>query len=248
VSARAAVDQSLLHSRPFRRLLGASALGHLVFAAVLTFQSWRPLPDFDEPHVVFVAELPAAALPAPSPAKPAPARQQVKEIVIPDKPRPKPRPPQAKPVPAKPEPKPVESKPVAEPEPEAKPSQSASSLLDKLREEAKNREPRGVPQGSPEGKGEIAGILDAEKAAYVKKVQAAIEPHWLSAACQRQRSAPRWVVKVSSGGSASGISLGRSSGDRYCDDSAERAILKAQLPAPPRGVPVVLGINFEELR
>lgn len=247
MTAASAVDQSLLRSRPFQRLLGASALAHLVFAGVLTFQNWRPLPDLDEAHVVYIEELPAAALPAPSPAKPAPARQQVKEIVIPNRPKPKPRPPQAKPVPAKPDPKPVESKPVAEPEPEAKPTQNASSLLDKLREEAKNRQPRGVPEGSPEGKGEIAGILDAEKAAYVKKVQAAIEPHWLSTACQR-RAAPRWVVEVASSGATSGLSLGRTSGDRYCDDSAERAILKAQLPAPPRGVPVVLGINFEELR
>lgn len=247
MSAGVAVDQSLLRSRPFQRLLAGSALVHAVLAAILTFQNWRPI-DLDEENVVYIAELPAAALPASSPAKAAAPRQQVKEIVIPDKPKPKPRPPQAKPVPAKPEPKPVEAKPVAEPEPEAKPTQSASSLLDKLREEAKNRQPRGVPEGSPEGKGEVAGILDAEKAEYVKKVQAAIEPHWLSSACQSQSSAPRWVVRVDSGGGASGVSLGRSSGDRYCDDSAERAILKAQLPAPPRGVSVVLGINFEELR
>jgi outer membrane biosynthesis protein TonB len=150
-------------------------------------------------------------------------------------------------VPAKPEPKPVESKPVPEPEPKAQPTQASSALLDKLREEAKNRPTRGVPEGSPEGKGEVAGILDAEKAEYARRVRAAIEPHWISSACERQRTAPRWIVEVGSGGATSEISLGRSSGDRFCDDSAERAILKAQLPAPPRGIRVI-DINFEELR
>jgi outer membrane biosynthesis protein TonB len=245
VTAGTTVDGSLLQSRPFRRLLAASALAHLVLTLILTFGSWwRPLPS-EELEVVYVTELPAAALPTPSPQPPAPARQQIKEIVIPDRPKPKPKPPAAKPppVPARPEPKPIEAPPT--PEPERKPNPSASALLDKLRDEAKTRQPQGVPEG--QGTGERAGILDAEKAEYQRKVQAAIEPHWIKSACVRQQAAPRWIVELAPGGATSEVSLGRSSGDRYCDDSAERAILKAQIPAPPPGIRV-LSINFEELR
>jgi protein TonB len=244
VTAGSAVDASLLHSRPFQRLLGLSALGHLLVTLVLTFGSWRPLRPA-ELDVVYIDALPAAALPAPSQAKPAPARQQVAEVVIPRRPQPKPRPPAAKPppTPTRPEPKPAAAQPTPEP---PKPSASASALLEKLRDEAKSRAPQGVPDG--QGTGERAGVLDVEKAAYIREVQAAIEPHWIAQACFRQRSAPLWTVEVGASGRASDVTLGRSSGDRHCDDSAERAIHKAQpLPPPPAGIRA-LDINFEELR
>jgi protein TonB len=246
VIAGSTADASLLQNRTFRRLLVASVLGHVGLTVLLTFGSWHLLPRPEPLEVVYVSELPAAALPAPSQPKPAPARQQVAEVVIPRRPQPKPKPPAAKPppAPAKPEPKPVEAQPTPTPEP-AKPSPSASALLDKLREEAKSR-PQGVPEG--QGTGERAGILDAERAAYIRKVQAAIEPHWVASACFRQRTAPLWTVEISASGQASEVDLNRSSGDRHCDDSAERAIAKAQpLPPPPAGIRV-LDINFEELR
>jgi protein TonB len=238
-------ETSLLQSRAFRRLLVASAAAHLLVTLLLTFGSWRPLPDADL-DVVYVSELPASALPSPSQAKPAPPRQQVAEIVIPQRPKPKPKPPAAKPPPApqRPEPKPEAAPPTPEPPP--KQTASASQLLEKLRDEAAKRAPQGVAEG--QGTGARAGILDVEKAAYIRKVQAAVEPHWVSSACFRQRSAPLWTVEIAASGQASDIALGRSSGDRHCDDSAERAIHKAQpLPPPPAGIRV-LDINFEELR
>ena len=238
-------DASLLHNRTFQRLLVASALGHALLTFVLTYGSWHLFPQPAPLEVVYVDDLPAPAAPAPSQPKPAPPRQQVAEVVIPSRPQPKPKPPAAKPppTPAKPEPKPVEAQPT--PKPEAKPNPAAAALLEKLREEANSR-PQGVPEG--QGTGERAGIVDAERAAYIRKVQAAIEPHWVSSACMNQRAAPLWTVEIGASGQTSQVDLNRSSGDRHCDDSAERAIAKAQpLPPPPPGIRV-LDINFEELR
>jgi TonB family protein len=246
VTSGSRADAPLLHNPAFLRLLGLSALGHLLVALALGLASWRPLPSA-ELDVIYIDALPAAALPSPAAAAPpAPPRQQVAEVVIPRRPQPKPKPPAAKPppAPARPEPKPAAPQPPPEPPP--KQSASASEVLEKLRNEAQQRAPRGVADG--QGTGERAGILDVERAAYIRKVQAAIEPHWVASACVRQRSAPLWTVALSSGGVPSDITLGRSSGDRHCDDSAERAIHKAQpLPPPPPGIRA-LDINFEELR
>jgi colicin import membrane protein len=250
----------LLYNREFKRSLAGSALAHLLLALIVMFGGWRPSRT-DVLDVTYVDVLPSQAVPSPAPTKaapppppappkpapaePAPPRQEVAELVIPRRPQPKPKPPAAKPpsAPRRPEPRP-EPEPQAAPEPQQ--TASASQLLEQLRTEAAQRAGAATPEA--QGTGARAGILDVERATYIKKVQAAVEPHWVSSACVRQPGAPLWLVEVEPSGRASDISLERSSGNRHCDDSTERALQKAQpLPPPPPGIRA-LQINFEELR
>jgi protein TonB len=230
-------DASLLASPEFRRLLLWSCAGHLALAVALgasPLLRWRS--HLEAPvYVDIVTSLPEAAPPPqpappkPEPPKPAPEqppKQVVDEIVIPEKPRPKPK---ARPRTevAKPQPKP-------EPKPEKAPS--LEELMAELRKEAPP-----ARAAAPSG-----GVLDPERAAYKKRVEALVASNWVGARnCSARLSFPVWDVQLAASGEVQSASLARSSGDRYCDESAEQAIYKSQPLPPPPGAVRRLSVNFE---
>ena len=70
-----------------------------------------------------------------------------------------------------------------------------------------------------------------------------VHSNWSGA--QLCKAVPVFTLEVDESGALRDLELAKSSGDRYCDESAERAIRKSDpLPAPPRGaLALELGMN-----
>jgi len=241
--------ESLLESKAFRRLLAFSLAGHVLLFAALTFRPRSRAEVFTaNPVMVNVVAAPPAARPtAPKPvAKPAPKPPPPKPEV---KPEPPPPPPPPKPVVnevvipkepaplAKPKPKPAPAKPET-------PPKSAEQLLSELTQKVEAEHPDSVPEqappapelpeGPPTGVAGGPGTFDPAMAAWQGRVKALIHSNWSGA--QICKGTPVFDLDIDASGGLEDLSLATSSGDRYCDESAERAVRKSiPLPASPRG-------------
>lgn len=255
-----ASHETLLAQEDFRRLLLWSAGAHVLVAAWLV---WSPVfrPSSIEPAPVFVqvmdaprapaapAAKPAAAkpvskpappAPAPKPApaaKPAPARQKVDEVVLPAKPKELPK--------SAPKPNP--------------PAPTAQELLDRMRARAAAQEQAAPRANAPAAAVDPAagaaaasggaGRFDPEMAAYHRKIQTMLYANWVGANQFRHQPELRasFEVRVQPDGRIRAVRLVRSSGNRFYDESAERAILKSEpLPNPPRGE-ITLSLTFDPM-
>jgi TonB family protein len=236
VSAEAPVAGHLIEDSVFRKILIGSAVAHLLLGVLLVVSSgWRgsvrPAPIF----VDLVA--PPRARPAPTPpvvAKPAPKPVE-KAVVL--KPKPTPAP---KPAP-KPEPKapPRETAPVQEAAP------SAAEVLAKLRQQV-GPTPEAAPREVAKT-GNGGGRFDPELAAYHRRVRTLLQNNWAGVAAFRgqEKLMARFSVDLDPRGNVRSLSREESSGNRFFDDSAERAIRRsAPFPSPPRG-DITLDVVFE---
>lgn len=242
--------ESLLESRGFRRLLAFSLAGHLILFVILTLHP-RSSATLISPSPVMVSVVdvpkPAAAAvkkpaakppppkpePAPEPPKPKPV---VDEVVIPKEP---------KPLPAKPKPVP---KPVEKPEP----TKSAEELLAELTKkvEAQNPTPEPVAPPVPGPAAPIAGgpgTFDPLLSPWVARVQLVVRANWSGASLCK--GVPTFDIDVDAAGTLNDLSLAKSSGDRFCDESAERALRKSNpLPPPPQAMELRLNLQPEANR
>lgn len=199
----------------FRRLLAWSLGGHMTLALLAVI----PLPHLSSrrPPAVFVDLVAAPA------ARPRPAPRQVvaEPKVISDRPRPKPKP---KPAPAKPEP----------------PPPTAEEILAQLRAKhpARPEEPPSVVDRIRASVQRGSGRVDPILAAYTRKIESCVHANWVGASSYTHRSdlEVRFAVSVDSAGALTSVAIIGTSGDRFLDESAERAILKCEpFPPPPRG-------------
>ena len=230
MSTRYLPPGTLIEDAAFRRWLGWSAGAHLLAAmlwlvAPISRQAFIPAPP------VFVELVASAGRPA---ARPAPRRQIVDEpVVIPKQPKPEP----------KPKPK-VEPKPKAEPKPKVPPP-SAEELLARLRKKVDARTPaaaNSAEAASETGRGSPRGRLDPEMAAYERKLKALLYANWAGARAFRGQDdlVANFKVTLDPSGAVHSVSLVGSSGNRYFDESSERAIWKTRpFPPPPRGALVL---------
>ena len=246
--------ESLLESRTFKRLLAFSLAGHVLLFVGLTFRPFRNA-TLISPSPVMVS-----MVDVPKPAAAPPAAKKPVEKPPPPKPEATPEPPKPKPVvnevviPKEPAPLPAKPKPVAKPEPPAK---SAEEILAELTKkvEAENPEPEPVVQAKvePGPAAPIAGgpgVFDPLMSPWVARVKMVLNGNWTGAQLCKGRLA-HFTVDIESNGQLSDIELAESSGDRYCDESAERAIRKSNpLPAPPRGAmsAVQLDMNPKDIQ
>lgn len=215
----------LVQEQNFRRLLSWSlgvhllALGFWVVAPVT-----RRAPLLSAPVFVDIVAAPKAA------ARPKRARQVVDEpVVIPKQPKPLPKP--------KPKPKP-EAQPKA-------PPPSADELLAKLREKVEARDAALARSATATSAG--AGRFDPQMAAYQRKLKALLYANWVGAQVFRGRADlnARFQVQIDPSGGLGSVALVGSSGNRYFDESAERAIWKTRpFPRPPRGA-LTLTLDFD---
>ena len=244
--------ESLLQSRAFRRLLAFSLVGHVVvFLALVLRPAGRTQLISPSPVMIQVVSAPKSAAPKPAPAKPAPPPKEkpappepappppkpvVKEIVIPK---------DVKALPEKPKPKPA---PVEEKKP---PPPTAEELLAKMTEQVEAKEAAAAPQEAPkeapaatavEG---AAGAFDPLLSPWVARVRTLVRGNWSGASLCK--GTPQFDVDIDGGGQLTHIALAESSGDSYCDDTAERALRKSNpLPPPPRALSFTLSLNPKE--
>ena len=239
--------ESLLESRSFRRLLAWSLAGHVVLFLVLTFRPHSSAVLISaSPVMVNMVDLPRSAAP------PAAKKPDVK---------PPPKPPEAKPEPPKPKPAvneiviPKEPAPLAKPKPKpvekAEPTKSAEELLAELTKKVEERNPQPelppAPEpGPPAPLAGGAGVFDPVFSPWVARVKTAVRANWSGA--QLCKGIPVFNLEVGDNGKLRDIELSKSSGDRYCDESAERAIRKSDpLPPPPRGaLEIELGMSLKD--
>ncbi|MFI5314704.1 MAG: TonB family protein [Myxococcota bacterium] len=237
--------ESLLQSRAFRRLLAFSLAGHLLVFIGLVVHPPRS-DRLISASPIMVQLVPAAPKPAaaarPAPPKPEPApkaqpkppepapppKPAVKEIVIPK---------EVQPLPAKPKPAPAERK---------TPPPSAEELLQKMTERVEAQEAAtptpAPPADAPAATEGSPGAFDPRYSPWVARVQVVVRANWSGAAvCQ---GSPQFDVDIDAGGNLTRIELAQSSGDRYCDNTAERALRKSNpLPPPPQSGSFLLALN-----
>jgi len=239
--------ESLLQSRAFRRLLAFSLAGHvIVFLALVLRPPRSAMLISSSPVMVQMVSMPKSVAPKPAPAKPAPPPKEppkppepepapppkpvVKEIVIPK---------EVKALPEKPKPVPVEAK--------KPPPPTAQELLAKMTEQVEAKEaqnaPPAPPSEAPAASTEATpGTFDPELSPWVARVRIFVRANWSGASVCR--GVPEFDVDVDGGGQLSHIALTKSSGDSYCDDTAERALRKSNpLPPPPHAVSFTFNLN-----
>lgn len=227
---------TLLESARFRRSLVASGVGHLLLAAFLAF---APLVHRRAvtPTPVYV-DIVSPPRPRPAPAmkvQPAAAKPRVRQRVE--------QPVVLKPKPAA-KPKPAEPATPAEPEPASKVADapSAADLLARLREQV-GPETEVADQAERGGGGRFDPVL----AAYHRRVTGLLQSNWAGVAAFRgqQSLAAHFEVELDAMGGMVSLSKTRSSGNRFFDESAERAIRRSvPFPSPPRGA-ITLDVIFE---
>lgn len=221
---------ALIQLPEFRRVLVVSGTAHLllglllVVAPALRGPSLRPAPVFVE--IVEPARPKPAPRPAPMKAPPKPAPRQVVDQPVVLKPKPRPTP---------------EPKPRTEPRVEETPAPSAAELLARLRDRVGPEEAAARPAANGS-----RGRVDPLLAAYQRRVKAVLASNWTGVAAFHGQ--PELVagfrVQLDSSGAIRGIRLERSSGNRFFDQSAERAIRRSTpFPSPPRG-PTTLDVIF----
>ncbi len=200
-------------------------------------------------------------------AAPRPAPKVEAKVTPPPKETPAVRatpPPKVKPVPkAAPAPKPpVEAKAVEPAKPKEEPPAKQESVpdpeeadvkagLEEIRERlAKERAGEGIegPGGPPRG-GVSSVTLDLRHRAYYNQVWQILEEAWVLPSSARAETLRAIVsIGVDPAGKIIEIKFERRSGDRYFDESVERALAKvAQLPAPPEassGSTFRVGLRF----
>ena len=237
--------ESLLESRTFRRLLAFSLAGHVALFLVLTFQPHRTAVLISpSPVMVSVVDVPKPAAARPAAKKPAPPKPEVK----PEPPKPKPAVNEVV-IPKEPAPLPPKPKPVAKPEPAPKSAEELLAELTKKVEERNPPAPEPVAAAEPGPAAPIVGgpgVFDPVFSPWVARVKLAVRANWSGA--QLCKGVPVFNLEVAENGALREIELAHSSGDRYCDESAERAIRKSDpLPAPPRGaLALELGMNLKD--
>ena len=92
-----------------------------------------------------------------------------------------------------------------------------------------------------------AGRFDPQMAAYQRKLKALLYANWVGAQVFRGRADlnARFQVQIDPSGGLGSVALVGSSGNRYFDESAERAIWKTRpFPRPPRGA-LTLTLDFD---
>lgn len=236
--------ESLLESRAFRRLLALSLAAHVALFLIMTFRPHRSAVLISpSPVMVNVVDVPkpAGAAPARKPAaKPPPPKPEAK----PEPPKPKPKVDEIV-IPKEPAPLAAKPKPAAKPEPAPK---SAEELLAELTKKVEARNPPSQPaaEAAPGPAAPIAGgpgVFDPTLSPWVARVRTVVHSNWSGA--QLCKAVPVFTLEVDESGALRDLELAKSSGDRYCDESAERAIRKSDpLPAPPRGaLALELGMN-----
>jgi TonB family protein len=252
VSAFYEPPESLLESRGFRRLLAFSLAGHVLLFVVLTFRPpshatlISPSPvmvsmvDMPKPAAPAAVKKPAAKppppKPEPKPEPPPPPKPVVDEVVIPK---------ELKPLPTKP-------KPVPKPVEKAEPTKSAEELLAELTKkvEERNPTPEPVAKAEPGPAAPIAGgpgTFDPLLSPWVARVESVVRANWSGA--QLCKGVPTFDIDVEASGALNDISLAKTSGDRFCDESAERALRKSNpLPPPPQAMALRLNLHPEANR
>ncbi len=138
---------------------------------------------------------------------------------------------------AAPKPAPAEAK---------KPPPSAEELLAKMTEQVEAKEAANAPQEAPkeaptaiEG---APGAFDPLLSPWVARVRTLVRGNWSGASLCK--GTPQFDVDIDAGGQLTHIALAESSGDSYCDDTAERALRKSNpLPPPPRALSFTLSLN-----
>lgn len=237
--------ESLLESRAFKRLLAFSLAGHIALFLVLTFRPHRtPVLISTSPVMVNVVDVPKPAAAAPAAKKPA--------AKLP----PKPEPPKPKPkvnevvIPKQPAPLAAKPKPVERAEP---PPKSAEELLAELTKKVEERNPptatESAASAAPGPAAPIAGgpgVFDPVLSPWFARVKMVVHSNWSGA--QLCKGEPVFTLDVAENGSLRDLALAESSGDRYCDQSAERAIRKSvPLPPPPRGAMIFdIGMSLKD--
>lgn len=220
-------SQTLLASGEFRRLCLYSAIGHLLVVGSLWAAGLRTWASRVDPAPIFVDVV--AAAPAPEPAaRPAPQRE--KPVVIPRKPRPKPKP---------------KPKPQVEPEPE--PAEAPAPTAQQLLAQIRTRVGSVAPNATPSPAAGAGGRFDPELARYRQKVMVLLRTNWVGgrAFAAQPGLEVHYEVRIDGQGGIRSVSILHPSGNRYYDESAERAIQKsAPFPSPPRG-PLTLDVRFQ---
>jgi colicin import membrane protein len=237
--------ESLLESRTFRRLLVFSLVGHILVFLALTLRPFGRA-KLISPSPVMVelvgppkaaappkpAPKPPAAKPLPKPPEPAPApppKPMVKEIVVPKEPQPL----------AKPKPEPVVEKKAPPPTPE--------ELMAKISEKVEAQEAAAAAQKPPAEEAPPSAVqggpgeFDPLFSPWIANVQVRVRANWSGASmCTGE---PKFNVDVGADGRLSNIELAESSGDKSCDASGERALLKSNpLPPPPHAISLTLNL------
>jgi len=235
--------------RAFRRWLLLSALAHAALLVVFGLTPRpagrvSPLPAVVKVNLLAAPGSPAPRAPAPK-AKPKPAPAPPKPVPAPPK---APEPPAPKKVllpteparsaePAKPKAKPAPKPP---PAPRADPKESYRDVLAGLREAAGEPEPQpvAVAQAEPLPGGPVGGVgvpISAEEAAWRRRAKLHVHRAWVLAPGFRMQALETEVrVRLGPGGHVVDLSVSRSSGNPWYDESVERAIRKASpLPKPP---------------
>ena len=207
---------SLTQRPEFRRFLLGSLTGHAVLFSMLL-----AAPGLERamrpPAPVYVDLITVA--PAAKP-KPAPRQKLDQPVVLKAKPKSKP---QAAP------------KEVLAPKEKPKEILSAAEILSRLREQVGDEPETTTRTAAP-------GRFDPQMAAYQRRVHVVLRSNW--AGFRGENLVARFEVEVDGEGRVRSLRATTSSGNRYFDESAERAIrLSDPLPRPPRG-PVTLDVGF----
>jgi len=213
--------EPLWGSDRFRRLMGWSAGAHLLALLMMLFGG-APWSRSPAQSVVFVDVI-AAAAPEPAPAVRLKKQVVDEAVVIPKQP---------KPVVKKKPPKKVEAKPKPKP-----PGPSAQELLTQMRErQAASTVVADIrSKHEAQQRGGRAGRVDPLAARYIAGIEGCMWSKFTWPHAERRPSGElHFHLDIDASGRALGVKLVRGSGDRFVDESAERAIWKCQpFGAPP---------------
>lgn len=235
----------------FPRTLALSAAGHLVVMGLLL--SGLALPRIHSlPAPVYVD---LVAPPTPPRAKSAarasaprrvarhrPRQRVVQPVLIPRSPPPAPKArPKAKPKVAPAPRTPPRAKSAETPQPAPPPT--ADEILAQLRARVSSR-PETAQLEAP---GVEEGRFDPLLARYQRQVLARLRANWTGVRAFQQHAGlrARYQVRLDASGALREVTLARGSGNPFFDESAERAIRRADpYPRPPRGA-LTLDLTFE---
>lgn len=218
--------------REFRRLVGVSAILHVVGAVILAGAPTST--HYAVPVAIPVTLVAPSSLsdgPAPAP-KPKPRPPKPAPVILPEQPSlPKPKPQ------AKPEPKPVKEPPPAEaPAPE-----EYDDVMAQLRNEMGEEKPtpavEPVQTAAAAGTAAASGLMvSPEVAAWLRNTRIHVRRSWVvPASFALQTLTTEIEVDLDTGGNLRGTpAVKRRSGNPWYDDNVVRSIQKASpLPAPP---------------
>ena len=222
-----ALGTGVARRREFRRLLGASVLGHLVLVALFV---WSPAIPIAKPPGVISVRL--VAMPGARTAAPAPARPRVvapKKVLLPKES-------------SRPASKPVERAPEKPPEAPAPPEEKdLADVLADLRAEKGEEMPEPVETTvaaavAPGVTGGTGARIDPAVAAWMRLAKIHVRRVWVvPPGFRTQILETHVVIDLDAAGAVVGEPrITRRSGNPWYDEGVLRAIRKASpLPAPP---------------